>query len=232
MKLASYNHLGISAPRIVALALVVSVGGTSTAAVALGGALRGGTLPTLLVVGVLLFYIVLSAPRRILDGRRLAQSREAVMLSAASIACLGVTRSKARTALMLRSRDASMSRALDEIGRRVLLGFRVEDSIGSAASSLESYSAVTALQGVAALTSRPFDPGDEETRGLASSSELAEETKLPIFMTVCFFAPIMLLLYAVFSHTYAPQSLAELVACEFILLDLTYYLSSGERGAR
>ena len=232
MRFVSYDHLGISAPRIIALAVSASLAGILTSALTVGGVLGEGTSPILLVVGVLVFYIVMSAPRRILEGRRLSQSREAVMLSAAALACLSVTRSKARTALMMRSRDPSLSRVLDEICRRVLLGSRVENAIAIAANSLESYSAATALQSVAALSSRAFDAGDEETHGLAVSSELANETKLPIFMTACFFTPIMLLLYAVFSHTSAPQSLAELVALEFIVLDLAFYLSAGERGAR
>jgi len=231
MRAASYDRLGISILRILAVGASASLAAMVGASLALGGVMGEGTVPTLLVIGALVFYIVLSAPRRIVDGRRLAQSREAVILSAASLACLNVTRSRARTALMMRSRDPSLSKALKEIGRRVLLGSRVESAVSGSSSGLESYSAATALQGVAALTSRSFDAGDEETRGLSASSELSRETKLPIFMTACLFSPIMLLLYAIFSRTYAPQSLAELVALEFIILDLTFYMSSGEKGA-
>jgi hypothetical protein len=191
-----------------------------------------GTLPTLLLVGAVSFYIVLSAPRRIVDSRRIAQSREAVLLAAAALACLSVTRSKSRTAVMLRSRDPSIRNSLTEVGRRVLLGSKAESAIAASVGGLSSYSAVAALQGVATLSLRPFDAGDEEARGLALSSELSRETKLPVFMTACFFAPIMLLLYAVFSHSYAPQDLAELVAFEFIILDLSFYMSSGERSGR
>jgi len=85
---------------------------------------------------------------------------------------------------------------------------------------------------VASIGRVTFDSGDEESRGLASSSDLSRETKLPVFMTACFFTPIMLLLYAVFSHSYSGGSLAELIALEFIILDLTFYLSSGDRGPR
>jgi hypothetical protein len=230
MKLASYDQLGISLARILGLAVAVSLAGALGAAVAVGGALGGGTLPILLIVGALLLYIVLSAPRRILDSRRLAQSREAVLLSAASLACLSVTRSNSRTALMLRSREPSLSLALKEVGRQVLLGVTVESAVSGAVKNIQSYSAVTALQDVAALSSRTFEAGDEESRGLTASSDLSRETKLPILMTACFFAPIMMLLYAVFSHSYAPVSLAELVAFEFILLDFAFYLSSGRGG--
>ena len=101
MKAASYERLGISVPRIVTAAASASLAAVVGAGVALGGVMGEGTSPTLLVLGALVFYIVMSAPRRIVDGRRLAQSREAVILSAASLACLNVTKSRARTVLMI-----------------------------------------------------------------------------------------------------------------------------------
>jgi hypothetical protein len=216
--------------RTALLAAGASLASTIASGLALEGVLGQGTPLILIVTGVLVFYIVLSAPRRIIDGRRISQSREAVLLSGAALACLSVTRSKSRTAVMLRSRDPSIRNALSDVGRRVLLGSRVEKAIAASVGGLSSYSAVAALEGVATLTLRSFDAGDEEARGLALSSELSRETKLPVFMTACFFTPIMLLLYAVFSRSYAPQSLAELVALEFIALDLAFYMCSGERG--
>jgi EamA domain-containing membrane protein RarD len=48
-------------------------------------------------------------------------------------------------------------------------------------------------------------------------------------MTVCFFAPIMLLLYAVFFHLYDTMSLGELAAFEFVIIDLAFYMSASDR---
>ncbi len=192
--------------------------------------LGGATAPALAVVGALVFYIVVSAPRRLLDAQRVAQARESVLLSAAATACLSVTGSRPKTVLLLRSRDEGISHMTTEIGRRVLLGARVPDALAASSGRLASYSAAASLQATALLGRKRFDAGDEETRGLASSSDLSRETKLPVFMTACFFTPIMLLLYSVFSHSYSSGSLVELVALEFIVLDLAFYLSSGEGG--
>ena len=53
-----------------------------------------------------------------------------------------------------------------------------------------------------------------------------------MFMTVCFFTPIMLLLYAVFSHVYSTDGLAELAAFGFVVIDLAFYLAASDRGPR
>ena len=232
MKLASLDHFGISPTKIVALGVAVSSALAFAAMEVLGNVLGGGTDPALVAIAFLVFYVVVSAPRRLLDAQRVSQARESVLLSAAATACLNVTGSRPRTVLLLRSRDPEVSRALTEAGRRLLLGADVSGAVSSSSERLASYSTVAALQGVAKLERRTPDAGDEEARGLASSSDLARETKLPVFMTACFFTPIMLLLYSVFSHSYGEGSLVELVALEFIVLDLAFYLSSADRGPR
>jgi hypothetical protein len=143
-----------------------------------------------------------------------------------------VTGSRSRTIIALRSREPYLSKTILDLGRRVLLGSPVESAVASASGRLSSYSAAAALRTIAVLSPRTFDAGDEENRGLANSAELSRETKLPIFMTACFFTPIMLLLYSVFSRAYSPESLVELVAFEFIVLDLAFYLSASETGQR
>lgn len=232
MKFASLEHFDVSPWRIGLLGAMVSLGLTAVAGEALGDVLGVAKVPALALIAVLVFYIVLSTPRRLLDAQRVAQARESVLLSAAATACLNVTGSRPRTVLLLRSRDPGVSQTLVEVGKRVLLGAPVPDAILRSTKSLASYSATTALQSVASLGKRPFDAGDEEARGLASSAELNRETKLPVFMTACFFTPIMLLFFAVFSHSYTPGDLVELTALEFVVLDITFYLSSGERRPR
>ncbi len=230
MKLASFSRLNISMWRIIALAATASASAAVLAGFAVGGSLGQVRPAILVVIGALVFYIVLSTPRRILDSQRVAEARESLLMSAEANACLAVTGSRPRTLIMLRSRNPAVRKTLSEAARMILLGARVEDTVETSTSNLASYSAAAALKGVAHLRTGGIDMGDEEVRGLASSSELTRETKLPMFMTVCFFTPIMLLLYAVFSHSYDPQSLAELAALEFIVTDLAFFLSSAERG--
>jgi hypothetical protein len=232
MKIASLDHFGMSIWKISLVGVSASAASAAIAAVVTGDVLGGAKSPLLAVIAALVFYIVLSTPRRILDGQRVSQARESVPLAAAATACMNVTGSRSRTIILLRSRDVTLSNNLRDVGRWVLLGARADGAIARASRNLSSYSVVTALRSVATLSPRTFDAGDEETRGLASSSELSRETMLPIFMTTCFFTPIMLLLYAVFSHAYELVSLIELISFQFIVLDLAFYLSSSERGAR
>lgn len=232
MRFASWDYFNISPLKIcvagAAVSCIVSLGVRS----ALGNVLGQGTTAILVVVAVLVFYIVLSTPRRTLDGQRVSQARQSVLLDAAAKACLSVTGSRSRTLLLLRSRDPSLASTLLDAGRLVLLGLKVEKAVAASSNMLASYSAAVALRSFSTLRSSTFDAGDEETRGLASSADLSKETKLPIFMTVCFFAPIMLLLYSVFSHSYDPGSLAELAAFEFVVIDLSFYLTASDRGTR
>ena len=181
------------------------------------------------MVSGLVFYTVASVPRRLLDRQRVSEAREAVLLSASARACLEVTGSRPRTLAMVKPRDPVLARSLGGAVRMVLLGTRVEDALNSASAGLASYSAAATLRSLAALQPEGFESGDEETRGLAVSSELSRETKVPMFMTACFFAPIMTLLYAVFSHSFDAASLSELTALDFMIVDLAFYLSSGDR---
>jgi hypothetical protein len=232
LKFGSIDHFGISIPKLAAVGGAVSCAATLTAWVAVGGVLgqaRGVILP---VVGALVFYAVVSTPRRLRDRERASQARESVLLSAEAKACLEATGSRSRTLMLLRAREPALALGIGDAGREVLLGARVEDATSETAGKLASYSAAAALGGVAKLRPGLFDSGDEETRGLTISRELNMETKLPIFMTACFFTPIMLLLYAVFSHSYGPGNLAELVALEFIVLDLAFYMSASDAGPR
>ena len=229
MRFASLDLLKISPGRLAIVGLATSAFLTIAAREVVGDVLGGATGPALAIVSVLVFYAVVSTPRRMVDSQRVAQARESVLLSAAATTCLEVVGSGPRTILLLRSRDEVLTRALSEAGRKLLLGVSVTQAIGSSLGEVSSYSAAAALNETAHMGRKDFEAGDEETRGLASSSELSRETKLPVFMTACFFTPIMLLLYAVFSHLYGVGSLVELVALEFIVLDAAFYLSSGDR---
>jgi hypothetical protein len=229
MKFASFEALDISLWRMGAIALGASALAIFALGLVVGDALGQAKTPTLLVMAALVCYIVVSAPRRILDRQRVAQARESLLLSAAGQACLGVTGSRSKTFMLIRPRERALATAAAEAARRILLGTRVRAAVVESSRGLASYSAVTALRSLATMKSREFEAGDEESRGLATSSELIMETKLPMFMTVCFFAPIMIILYAVFSHTYGPEQLTELGAFEFAVLDLAYFFSSADR---
>jgi len=196
-----------------------------------GDALAGAETGLVFVLAALVFYIVVTAPRRLFDQRRVSQARESLLVAASAQACLQVTGSRPRAFMLIKPTEPSLNAAVAEATRRILLGTRVELAVSEACEHVASYSAALALRNVANMSRRDSE-GDEEIRGMVVSSELSMETKLPVFMTICFFAPIMLILYAVFAHIYDPETLGELAALEFAVLDLTYYLTSADRSLR
>ena len=228
MTFRALDRLEVSPWRIAVVGLAAGAG-AGGAVLSAGGALGDAREATALVVGVLAAYVVVSTPRRVVEGGRLSQARESALLSASASACLAVTGSRSRTLLLLRARDHALAASLREAARRVLLGTRVERALEDSAGRLESYSAAASLVGLASSSPGGIDQGDEETRGLESSSELSLETKIPMLMTACFFTPILLLLYAVFARVYSIEDIAELAFFEFIVLDLASYFSSAEK---
>ncbi len=130
---------------------------------------------------------------------------------------------------MLRPSDRGFSEALTNAKRKVLLGYSVGAAVEDCVRSLSSTSAGEVLRKAATLAAESIEEGGEENRGILGSLQLAEESKVPLFTTVCFFTPIMLMLYAMFSHIADPRSLAELVGLQFVLLDVAFYFSSPER---
>jgi hypothetical protein len=229
MRFASFEMFGLSVWRMVTLGLASSAFVGIAMGLAMGDALGQAKTPTLLVIAALVFYITVSSPRRLLDQQRVAQARESLLLSASAQACLTVTGSRSKTFMLIRPKERALGAAVKEAGRRILLGTNVGAAVAASSRGIASYSAAVALQGVATTNARELVGGDEESRGLAAASELSMETKLPMFMTICFFTPIMIVLYAVFSHTYQPERLVELGAFEFAVIDLGYYLSAAER---
>ncbi len=199
------------------------------AGAALGGVLGDASAEFEAVLFVLIFYAVFSTPRRVFERRRIAQSKEAVLLSAIATVSTAVTGSRSRTLLFLRAKERELADALRDVRRRILTGERVEEAVARSTNSLSSRSAAEALTTAALF--RPIAPPEsgEEARGLASSAQLSQETKLPIFMTACFFSPILLLLYSVLAHLSSPQGLVEIVGLQLVILDVAFYLCSGDR---
>jgi len=229
---SSFERLGVDPWRVAMVGTAASGAAFFGCGIALGGVLGQATVATEIVVSLLVFYIVVSTPRRLVDAQRVGQARESVLLSVSSNACMTATGSRPRTLMLLHASEPGLKLTLTDVGRSILLGARVESAVERASRRLASYSAAAVLRGTATLRPRVADIGDQEVRGLMSSSELSKETRLPMFMTICFFTPIMLLLYAVFMHIYSTDGLAELAAFGFIIIDLAFYMAASDRGPR
>lgn len=231
MKFASLEHYHLSAWRLAGLGVALASAAWLATGFAVGDVLGGAKWPLLYAVFGLVFYAVVSAPRRAMDRERAVQAREAVPLSCAVRALLEVTGSKAKTLVLLTPRDQTIEVPVRRAARATLLGESVEESIEEAARALAAYSASGALRALGGNRAGSAGQDDEEVRGLEASAELGRETKIPALMTACFFSPIMLLLYAIFSHAYGGGSLAELTALEFVILDVAlYFTATGDVG--
>jgi hypothetical protein len=227
----SLRHYSADPVRLVLAAVLISlaVGAVTYLTVTPSFGSNGADLEIL--TGGLGFYLVVSTPRRAMESSRLAQSRESVLLSEAGAAFLEATGSRTKTLMLLRSHDPEFEEALTTMRRRILLGFGPDEAAGEAAARLSSTTASNLLRELA--TMKRDNPGarPEEAEGLSRSSQLSGETKVPIFMTACFFTPIFLMLYASFERLVDIGGLIGLFAFEVIVLDLAFFLCANRGGA-
>jgi hypothetical protein len=154
------------------------------------------------------------------------------MLSAACGSLAEVTGSRARVFFGVSSQERELKAALSRVRRELLLGRRVEDAVGEAAAALASYSASASLEATADPSNGGLRERGEEAQGILGADLLSRETKFPVFMTACFFSPVLLLLLAVFLHLLEPLQLAELLALEVLFIDAAFFACSPERGGR
>ncbi len=229
VRFASFDHYGIVAWRLVAVGAAAGLVSALLLQEATGGVLGAGAPGLDLVVGLIVFYMVVSLPKRLVEASSLSQSREASSLSVMASVDFEATHSRSRTLLMLKSADPDISQALARVKKAILLGVPPSAAVNQSADLLASTSAADALRKAATMSPETMEEGGEENRGIVNALQLGEESKLPLFMTVCFFAPILLLLYAVFSRLEDPRSLLELLGVQLVVLDLSFHFTSSER---
>ena len=229
MKLSSWEHYQVDKAKFLAIACAFSV---------LGGA--GVYLVTRDVLGeesgifgviaaVATCYLVLSEPSREFETVSLWQAREAPMIAASAAVSLEATGSRARALMLLSSEEQEFADALEEMRRMILLGHGATEVILKLSSEMASDSASQTLLSMTANNPSTIEDEGRELESLLAASSLGEETKVPVFIAVCFFGPIMLLLFAVLTHSTSPIDLVELIALEIIILNLTLAFSSRER---
>jgi hypothetical protein len=229
LRIQSWEHYGLSPKRMLLLGGAISAVSGALCQLTLSAILGGGAIELSLTIALVVFYIVLSVPKRTLESTMLSQAREATTLAAAASANFAATHSKSRSVLMLDPSEGEVSGILGGVKRRLLLGFSVSDLMTSASEATVSQSAGNVLSAIATSDPGRIDEEGEETTNVSRASELSEESKLPLFMTVAFFSPIMLTLFAVLSHLDGPASLAELVLLQMIVTDIAFYVTSAEK---
>jgi hypothetical protein len=142
-------------------------------------------------------------------------------------ATLEATHSRTKAILLLRSGESAISYALEDARKRILLGHSAE-AVVSQMAKLASSSAYEVIRSISSPEHPAIAETGEEAGAITRSSQLGEETKSPLFVATAFFAPLMLLLYAVMAHVADSLELGELVGLQVILLDVVFYFSSSD----
>jgi hypothetical protein len=229
LKTGSWDALGLEARRmwviVVAGALVVSIAVTVVTFPFLGQL----ALALAAVVGLGTGYALAALPMRSMEWSALRQARESPALAAAASVYLQTSGSKSKTLMMLRSDEPRLSALLGELRRTTLLGFDPVDSYARAGGRADSESVSRILASVVRAQGERLADEGEELEGMVTASLAKEETKFPVFLTISFFLPIMLMLLAAMGHHTDLVSMVSLTFLEVVVLDLALSLSSTER---
>ncbi len=228
MRIRSWEHYEINEPRFLVVGSAALVALTIGVQQLTSDLLGQNSLGLGLLVGVGTSYFLLSGPKRAFESTALRQAREAPLLAAAAALDLKATGSTGKTLLLLEATEVELQNTLNEVKRRVLLGFSFEESIRGTSSYLASKSAGTVLASVVEKKKEILEEG-EEAEGIASFSSIADETKVPLFIAVSFFTPIMLILLAVLGHYDSVRNVVELLILQFVILDVVFAFSSTDR---
>ncbi len=229
--LEGIRRLGLEPARLCALAAAAGLASGVAVGEVSAQVLNGGAVELALVVWCLVFYIVVTAPKRAFRLAAVAQSREAPSMAVSASAALEATMSRPKALLLVRSGEPALDSALTRIKRSLLLGHSAATSLEAEASSLASYSAAEVLRSLGTLSPGSLVDRGEESGGLEQSGELSSESKMPVFITVCFFLPILFVLLVAFSGLHAPLEQVEVLGLDIVFLDIAFYLCSSERAS-
>lgn len=147
---------------------------------------------------------------------------------AATAVDLKATGSAGRTVLLMEAAEAELRKCLEEAKRGVLLGCPPEAAVNDACSRISHQAISNGLLSVLA-SKREVPEEGEDAESMVSYASLAEETKVPLFIAVSFFAPIMLLLLVLLGGQETFRAIAEVVALDIIILDVAFTFSAAER---
>ncbi len=229
MKFGSLDHYRIDPSRFLILTLLLSLASGIGVSLATKDILGSDSWIMGALSAVVVGYLVASEPGRSLDVVSLWQAREAPVIAATSGVGLRATGSASRALLLLGCEEGELSATLEDVKRRVLLGHTPKATIVESLGGIASYSASRALLSMVTREAGSIEDGGEELEGVLATTSLVEETKVPFFIAVCFFAPIMLFLFAMLSRSTTPLELGELVVLDLTVVNIAFALSSRER---
>ena len=228
MRAREWEQVGLDRRRALAFSSVV--GASFFAVVVLVGELLGmGSVTVVLgaISGGGAGYMVSMAPRRIVEKAGFEQTIEAPAFAATSNIYLKSTSSRSKTFLMLRAEEPRLKSFLFHVRRQILLGYDASSAVEGARQQghVFSESIRTVLSSIVGVDRSRVEEGGEELDAILNSSGLEDETKLPLFIAVSFFLPIMLMLFAATTKGTGLVAMASLVVLEVVILDITLAIS-------
>jgi len=229
MKFNSLEHYRINPLRFLLLLLLLSLSGGAAVSLITGDILGSDSWIIGALTAAATGYLVASEPRRKLDTVSLWQAREAPVVAASAAVSLRATGSNSRALMLLRCDEEELAGTLERAKRMVLLGHAPKETILQSAAEIASESVSEALLSMVSREAGSIEDLGDELESVFAATSLGDETNVPVFIAVCFFAPIMLLLFAVLTRSTTPLELAELVVLELILLNIAFAFSSRER---
>jgi len=178
-------------------------------------------------------YLVSTYPKRMIGLATFRQTLDAPSFAASANIYL-LSTSRARALITLRAEEPLLSRFLKDVRRRVLLGFDASTATKGADPQRHvfSESAKSVVSSLAGAERARVEEGSEELEGILSSGTLEDETKLPVFIAVSFFLPIMLMLFASMAKQTSPAAIAALLVVEVVALDLSLSVAGSTDGWR
>ena len=229
MKFNSLEHYRINPLRFLLLLLLLSLSGGAAVSAVTRDILGSDSWIIGALTAAAMAYLVGSEPRRKLDTVSLWQAREAPVVAASAAVSLRATGSNSRALMLLRCEEEELAGTVEHAKRMVLLGHAPKETIVESAAEIASDSVSEALLSMVSREAGSIEDVGDELESVFAATSLGDETKVPVFIAVCFFAPIMLLLFAVLTRSTTPLELGELVLLELILLNIAFAFSSRER---
>ncbi len=228
MRFSSWDSMGLDRRKMSLVVLLVGSCAACSVLVATFATLGAVSVLLGLAVGGLASYVVGGFPKRSLDRTAIMQAREAPVLAASAAIFLESTGSRSKTVMMLRSAEPRLASMIEEAKRSTLLG--KDAAVALAGTEEVRADSVSSILGsvIRAQGDRLYDEG-EELEGMVRASLSGEETKFPVFLTISFFLPIMLMLLVAVGHHDDPFSVVSLAFVEVVVLDLALSFSSTER---
>jgi hypothetical protein len=180
------------------------------------------------VLGITAGYIILTEPLRIRRLSRILQSSETPLFSSFINVASIVSGSRTRPIILIDQKQFSFSQSIKEAKRAVLLGYSLEKSLEVLEKNITSSSLLSALKTYRSKNRGSLALYDEYTQQVLDSM-LSYETKVPIFVAVVFFAPILLTFFVITAHLFSPVQLIYMILLDILIVDIGFLYSSSER---